>query len=50
MWASTVFDGPIVDTPNRKKLGRNDAGVDVLFGQDRCDFENKSNTMAVIGV
>jgi hypothetical protein len=31
-------------------LGRGDAGVDTLFGQDKCDFGNKSNNMAVIGM
>ena len=46
---STVFDGPIIEQSNRKKLGRGDAGTESLFGKDRVDFDNKSNTMTVIG-
>ena len=39
-----------MEKPNRKKLGRGDAGTNTIFGQDRVDFENKSNTMAVLSV
>jgi len=44
-----VFDGPIQEAPRRKKLGQNDAGTDSLFGQDRVDYGNKSNTINIIG-
>lgn len=48
-WQSTVFEGPVPEKSKRKKLGQADAKVDELFGKDKCDFENKSNAMAVIG-
>ncbi|CDW87720.1 UNKNOWN [Stylonychia lemnae] len=47
-WQSTVFEGPITEQSRRKKLGQGDAGVETLFGQDRIDFENKSNAMPVL--
>ena len=31
------------------KLGREDTGTEGLFGKDRVDFDNKSNTMNIIG-
>jgi hypothetical protein len=31
-------------------LNYNDAGTDKIFGQDRIDYDNKSNTMPVLGV
>jgi hypothetical protein len=46
---STVFEGPIIEQARRKKLGGNDAGIENLFGQAKVDFDNKSNTMTVIG-
>ena len=36
-------------SPNRKKIGRPDSGTETLFGRDQIDFENKSNTMTIIG-
>ena len=47
-WRSTVFDGPIVEAPNRKKLGPSDAGTNKLFGEDRVDYGNKSNNMPML--
>lgn len=46
---STVFGGPLQNKPNRKKLGANDAGTEHLFGDHRVDFDNKSNTMPILG-
>lgn len=45
---STVFAGPVQEKPRRKKLGANDAGVENLFGDQRVDFDNKSNTMPIL--
>ena len=30
-------------------MGQADVKVDELFGHDKCDFQNKSNAMAIIG-
>lgn len=42
-WKSTVFEGPIVEKPNRKKLGGESSGTATLFGKDNIDYDNKSN-------
>lgn len=47
-WKSTVFDGPIMEKPNRKKLGGESKGTDTLFGKEKIDYENKSNQMVII--
>lgn len=46
---STIFEGPIEEKPRRKKLGQSDAGTESIFGRDRVDFDNKSNTLNIIG-
>lgn len=46
---STVFAGPTNEKSKRKKLGGNDAGTENLFGDHRVDFDNKSNTMPILG-
>lgn len=47
-WKSTVFEGPVIDPPNRKKLGRKDAGTENLFGSHTVDYDNKSNKMNIL--
>lgn len=46
---STIFEGPVQEPCKRKKLGKGDAGTESIFGKDRVDFNNKSNTMNIIG-
>lgn len=48
-WKSSVFDGPIVEQSKRKKLGGKGTGAENLFGQEKIDYENKSNQMVIIG-
>ena len=48
-WNSTIFEGPIAESPRRRKLGQKDSGTENLFGKEKCDFENKSNHMPVLG-
>jgi hypothetical protein len=48
-WKSTVFDGPVQETVSRKKLGGESSGTETLFGQDKIDYENKSNHMSILG-
>ena len=45
---STVFAGAEQEKPRRKKLGGADAGTESLFGDQRVDFDNKSNTMPIL--
>lgn len=44
---STVFGSATPNPINRKKLGGESKGVDVLFGQDRLDYKVSNNNYMI---
>lgn len=44
-----MFAGPIVEGSRRKKIPQKEAGTEVLFGKDKCDFGNTSNGVSLLG-
>jgi hypothetical protein len=48
-WQSTVFEGPIVEESRRKKLGREDAGQECLFGRDQLEYQSSNIMSSVSG-
>ena len=47
-WASTIFEGPIVEQSKRKRLNYNDKGGDHLFGTSKIDYANRSNNISIL--
>ena len=48
-WQSTVFEGPIVEESRRKKLGREDAGQESIFGRDQLEYQSSNIMSSVSG-
>lgn len=47
-WSSTVFSGPLLESPTRKHIAPKDTGTDKLFGEERMNYENTSNYMPIL--
>ena len=41
-WLSHVFDGPIIEESRRKKLGREDAPQESIFGEDKAEYSSSN--------